>query len=78
MKLIMILKDLTKLFRMRIIVASLPLNLTMGESSRMRGLISFAANLESSTTSHHKDSTVEWSCREKESFSGGTCKSNVE
>jgi len=59
-------------------MAFLPLNLTMGESSRMRGLISFAANPKSSTTSHHKDSTAEWSCRDKELFSRGTCKNNVE
>jgi len=54
MKLIMLLRDLSKLYRMREIVAFLPLSQIMRVSFRMRDLTIFVANLESSTTFQHQ------------------------
>jgi len=54
MRLIMFLRDLPTLSKMRRTATFLPLNRTMGENSRMRSLISSAANMESNITSQHQ------------------------
>jgi len=55
MKPIMLSRDLPKLFKMRRIVAYLPLSQIMRESSRMRSLTNSAVNLESNTTFQHQE-----------------------
>jgi len=55
MKLIMFLKDLSKLFKMRRTAVFHPLNLTMGENFRMRSLTDSAVNWELNTTSQDQE-----------------------
>jgi len=55
MKLIMLLKDLSKLFRMRKIAVFLPLNWTMGVNFRMQSLTDSIVNWELNTTSQHQE-----------------------
>jgi len=55
MKLIMLLEDLSKLFRMRRITIFLPLNQTMGENFRMRSLTDSTVNWELNTTFQHQE-----------------------
>jgi len=43
---IMLLRDLLKLFIMKKIIAFLPLNLIIGESSKIKDVISFVKSLE--------------------------------
>jgi len=55
MKLILLLKELSKLFRMRRTAVFLPLNRIIEENFRMRSLTDSAVNLVLNTSSQHQE-----------------------